>query len=178
VGSGKASPPAVCMQNAVEELIWKAQGPEKIPSLALPSGHFVPADSSDLACFQLIRDWLTDCDSNHVDCASVAAGPNDGPARMIEIQSDPQANDNTISLKIVEQPVISSQYVALSYCWGDGDTNATTSANYQERLVRLAAKELPKTYQDAFQICLRLGIHYLWVCSQRHASRVPLTNID
>lgn len=58
------------------------------------------------------------------------------------------------------------EYAALSYCWGRQAaetllmlTRSTAYSLQQESQV----DSLPKTFMEAMQIVLKLGIHYLWI---------------
>lgn len=58
------------------------------------------------------------------------------------------------------------QYCALSYCWGTSGLKGnyrTTIKTLEERKQKIDFQSLPRTVQDAIQICRRLKIGYLWV---------------
>jgi hypothetical protein len=64
-------------------------------------------------------------------------------------------------------PDLDARFVALSYVWGrHRETNlVTTRDNFDEfqRKGSLKAENMPRTIEDAIQVCLRLGERYLWV---------------
>jgi hypothetical protein len=53
--------------------------------------------------------------------------------------------------------------VALSYCWGTGQTLVTTKENYTVHTEEISFPQLPKTIQDAIKITRDLDIAFLWV---------------
>lgn len=54
-------------------------------------------------------------------------------------------------------------YAALSYCWGGDQIVKTTIANIQSKREGIALEYLPRTLQDAIQVCKQLKIRYLWI---------------
>jgi hypothetical protein len=54
-------------------------------------------------------------------------------------------------------------YVALSYCWGGDQLVKTTRANIPSKRRGIALEGLPRTLQDALQVCMQLKIRYLWI---------------
>ncbi|KAK2769649.1 HET domain-containing protein [Colletotrichum kahawae] len=61
------------------------------------------------------------------------------------------------------------RYIALSYCWGPSEKAArqlmTKTLTLQDRLRQIPFSTLPKTHQDALQICTLLGVRYIWIDS-------------
>ncbi|KAJ9614484.1 hypothetical protein H2200_002621 [Cladophialophora chaetospira] len=56
------------------------------------------------------------------------------------------------------------EYVALSYCWGEGTSQPVTSQHTIGRhLIDIDIQSLPKTIQQAMSLVFRLGISYVWV---------------
>jgi hypothetical protein len=54
-------------------------------------------------------------------------------------------------------------YVALSYCWGGDQKVKTTEENITSKKISIELKTLPRTLQDAIQVCRQLEIRYLWI---------------
>lgn len=54
-------------------------------------------------------------------------------------------------------------YVALSYCWGGDQKVKTTKENIASKKISIELENLPRTLQDAIQICRQLAIRYLWI---------------
>jgi hypothetical protein len=57
----------------------------------------------------------------------------------------------------------SSDYLALSYCWGTDSLFKTDAASLTSRMSNIVWGELPKTFQDVIIITRRLGRQYLWI---------------
>jgi len=56
-----------------------------------------------------------------------------------------------------------AQYATLSYCWGSGVQQlTTTTSNLRDHMLALPCG-LPKTISDAVEVCRKVGIRYLWV---------------
>ena len=54
-------------------------------------------------------------------------------------------------------------YVALSYCWGGDQKMKTTKENIASKKISIKLEHLPRTLQDAIQVCRQLAIRYLWI---------------
>ena len=101
-----------------------------------------------------IRSWMQEC-RQHVECKPVPFAPRrllsvglDGtPPRLVERSST----------------IISSEYAALSYCWGDCLPLRTTQATLSFLCERIPLELMPKTFVDAIQIARSLQIPYLWI---------------
>ena len=56
------------------------------------------------------------------------------------------------------------KYTALSYCWGSGENQATTTAaTLAGRQAGIIETELPLVVRDAIQVTRALGIPFLWI---------------
>jgi hypothetical protein len=56
-----------------------------------------------------------------------------------------------------------AQYASLSYCWGSGGKQiTTTNSNLHDHLLALPS-QLPQTISDAIEVCRKIGIRYLWI---------------
>ena len=63
-----------------------------------------------------------------------------------------------------EDPIGQFKYACLSHCWGSGGLSFKLMKSDRLDLCHgLPAHNLPETFQDAVQICDRLGIEYLWI---------------
>lgn len=113
--------------------------------------------------FELLRQWLQDCDQAH-DCNSKSQF---WPTRLVYV-----GKSDSSKLKLLETKgtilVERVEYVALSHCWGKPSPQekrifCTTRENYQNRLSEFHFNDLPKTFQDAVQITRALGKTHLWI---------------
>jgi Heterokaryon incompatibility protein (HET) len=107
----------------------------------------------------MIREWLGECDSTHINCRRDTLFPNILPARLIAIGSTSEAK-----VKIVQTPH-RPQYVALSYCWGADQPNSLIGDNLKQYEESIDITSLPKTVQDAIAVTRRLGVEFLWIDS-------------
>jgi hypothetical protein len=54
-------------------------------------------------------------------------------------------------------------YVTLSYCWGTKNDHGHLLREETEAQFLQALPPLPRTIQDAVDVCRRIGMRYLWV---------------
>ncbi|KAI0551869.1 HET-domain-containing protein [Xylaria curta] len=106
--------------------------------------------------FQFIRSCLDRCLDLHPNCVQPEGRP---PSRLIDIGL---SHDDYVRL-VETLPESRNKYIALSYCWGDGDVVKTTNRNYDGMRTGILMSTLPKTIQDAIIVTRRLGQRYLWV---------------
>ncbi|KAI1444781.1 heterokaryon incompatibility protein-domain-containing protein [Annulohypoxylon stygium] len=103
--------------------------------------------------------WAKDQIESHLDCCqpSNMDNPSFIPTRLINVSRLEQG-------VILEENVSEgSQYVALSYCWGEGRTCQTTNNTLLNHKQQIPWSDLPKTIQDAVEVTRQLNIQYLWV---------------
>jgi hypothetical protein len=130
-----------------------------------PTLHRMIPDAMDsLRTYQQVQRWLNNCRRNHPRCSMNGSFLHDAthpyPTRLLEIHRD--------KVKLVEHLAVPplaprSPYAILSYCWGDGHTMTTTSANLAYHVGGFPWMALPQTIQDAVLVCFRLGIKFIWV---------------
>ncbi|KAI1734720.1 heterokaryon incompatibility protein-domain-containing protein [Xylaria scruposa] len=108
---------------------------------------------------RLARHWIKDCLEHHDMCARGSSHHHTAfvPTRLIDTQ-DP----NRPFLLVTTDATI-TEYVALSYAWGDGERFITTSANFKEHQNRIPLKLVPKTFAHTFQVTRELGYRYVWI---------------
>ena len=110
---------------------------------------------------QRCRQYLKEC-LGHPWCMNAANKSEHhyiAPKRLLDVQEHSTARLYTIP------PGDYPQYVALSYCWGDTQSERvkTTKANLQSRHNVINLSEFPQTIQDAIQVCCSLDFHYIWI---------------
>ena len=67
-------------------------------------------------------------------------------------------------LSLYEPKRLKGNYVALSYCWGNGQSLVKTTASTIVGFNRhIPWQMLPQTLQDAILITRRLGLQYIWI---------------
>jgi hypothetical protein len=84
-------------------------------------------DPASDASFDLIKTWIYLCESDHQQCKQIVAGPR--PRRLVDVGN----TDPSIPPRLVEDCPRDAQYIALSHCWGTGNTFITERSNLQDR---------------------------------------------
>lgn len=98
------------------------------------------------------------------------------PTRLIDVGFRGLGKENeeprlviTADYPPLQNPDEDQRYVALSYCWGPSEKAArqlmTKTTTLKDRLRQIPFSTLPKTHQDALQICTLLGVRYIWIDS-------------
>lgn len=109
--------------------------------------------------YEYIRSCLRDCEANHPECK--VAG-QELPTRLLDVQ-----HEGAQQVILVETASLSvgakMTYIALSYCWGKGQSLTLTSENLEVMKLGLMVSSLPQTLQDAIAVTRTLGQQYLWV---------------
>ncbi|KAK0653986.1 heterokaryon incompatibility protein-domain-containing protein [Cercophora samala] len=140
-----------------------------LPALLPPNSH---------AYFDLLANWLNDCNTNHPDCyLKVISSPKGSspkgltlPTRLLDL-GDLESQHSVLlrlsaSLSLKEKD---TRYIALSHPWGDSrnhDHFSTNATNVNSRLTSgIAISSLPETFRDAVTVTRALGIRYLWIDS-------------
>ena len=128
--------------------------------------HCDPVSDESVA---LMKGWIDNCQRCHQLCGlkpQQVGRPkrllrclSDGSVRLVETQSCTQRCD----------------YIALSYCWGDGTAVKKTSEKMLKcRQSGLLAEDLPPLYREVVAVARGLNIGYLWidaVCMIQHSEK-------
>ena len=122
--------------------------------------HHNPGSAASLA---LMKGWIDKCQRSHQSCK--IPQQVGGPKRLLECLSNG-------SVRLVETQSLTQrcEYIALSYCWGDGTAvMKTTEKNPKNTLRRhrhgIPEKSLPPLFQEAVSLARGLNIPYLWIDS-------------
>ncbi|KAH7032715.1 heterokaryon incompatibility protein-domain-containing protein [Microdochium trichocladiopsis] len=122
--------------------------------------HLVVKDSTGSETnMALARLWLKDCLAQHHFCRTGVSSGQRLPRRLIDV-GNPQRPFLLNVNALVEKRKVS--YVALSYCWGEGERVMTLKSNYKQHLDRLPLENLPKTFSHAFEVTRKLGFQFVW----------------
>ena len=117
-----------------------------------------PVSDESLA---LMKGWIDECQRGHQLCRTTPQQidglkrllqylPDDGSVRLVETQSRSQRCD----------------YIALSYCWGDGKAvKKTTEKTLGEHQRGISDESLPQLFQEVVALARRLNIAHLWIDS-------------
>ncbi|KAH6677385.1 heterokaryon incompatibility protein-domain-containing protein [Halenospora varia] len=115
--------------------------------------------------------WLDECVQNHEKCKSTQTRL---PTRIIDVGSSDGSRDPYLFIPSADlharssspkgqECYVSTRYVALSYCWGEGLPLKTTTTNILDLQKGIPWDTIPSTIQDAITITRKFDIRYLWV---------------
>jgi hypothetical protein len=107
------------------------------------------------SCLALVRDWIRQCEENHIVCSSERLG--EYPKRLLDV-----GEGDYIKLSLAES---NQRYVALSHCWGNSAPLTTTKVNEVQHNFSIPCDSLPRSYRDAVKVTRWLGINHLWIDS-------------
>jgi hypothetical protein len=159
---------ALCMQIQSTQSSFKGQ------SLTFKKLHF-GLDERDRASLsdadgtesvwhnQIARNWLSTCQRWHHRCTGQPISTIK-PSRLLELSS----SERQISLRLrsaQELTEIPLSYCTLSHCWGRRQPVRLTRGLLRSFQHHIPFETLPKTFADAIQITLNLGLSYLWIDS-------------
>ena len=112
---------------------------------------------------QLARSWLATCQGLHHGCNKRPLS-SVKPTRLLELNSF--GSNYFVRLRNVQELIQPpSSYCTLSHCWGGKQPLKLTMGTLAMFLDNIPTEILPKTFIDAIQIVLSLGISYLWIDS-------------
>ena len=117
-------------------------------------------------CWDLAKQWLSSCLTNHVRCTKILSANPYHPARVIEVAPLASSSDDELHLRIRGEYSLEIPYMTLSHCWGKSEflkLTKLTSQRLRDGFSR--ADTLSKTFQDAITICQKFGVKYLWIDS-------------
>ena len=116
--------------------------------------RLLPIDTSAVVTTEELMTRLHECDEEHTKCS--AGNPQQLPSRILEIV------DCTVILR--EQLAGHHRYACLSHCWGpEGPVVKTTNATIEYHKAGIPIDDLPKTFRESAQLCIRLGLRFLWI---------------
>lgn len=111
--------------------------------------------------FDIIRQWLHDCDRNHDDCVPRELSEVVLPKRLINVG---KGRSDVVNLHETQQGD-NVQYLALSHPWGDPPHFCTYPYNINEHRDGIRLESFPRTFRDAINVTRTLGFQYLWIDS-------------
>ena len=122
------------------------------------------ANTGSRGCRGLIRQWLTNCRETHHQCRKVYKSSTFLPCRLLDLV--PQ-HTSLGSFTLVDGSSLdaSTSYACLSHCWGSYKPLKLTQKSQDRLRAGLPLLSLPSTFYEAGQLCLDIGIRYLWVDS-------------
>jgi hypothetical protein len=135
-------------------------------------------DKSSTQAAATIQRWMNQCQESHRACRRLSQGRSN-PERLLSLTED------RVTLRKGQDLPYGSQYACLSNCWGPkGPSIRLTSEKYDMLLRDVPIEKLPKTFRDTVQLCLRIGLQYLWIdalckyrgCVSSMSDRLTLSN--
>lgn len=115
-----------------------------------------PADSPQQ--YQLLRQWLHVCDTEHGHNPESHSDSLQMPTRLIHIEASRER------LEVI-QGSSSLCYAALSHCWGNSPKLCTLTSNLEAFRREIPHSLLPLNFQEAIKVARALKIPYLWIDS-------------
>ncbi|KAF7505106.1 hypothetical protein GJ744_001246 [Endocarpon pusillum] len=129
---------------------------EDNPSAMYLLGREIARDPDRESNYRAIQQWLSFCDKNHTCCRALLPPL---PARILDVGPPDGSADPAL---LISQGR-SGLYVALSYCWGKGQTVVTTQQNLEDFREGIPISALSQSLQDAIKITRKIGLRYLWI---------------
>lgn len=114
--------------------------------------------SSKSERIKTLSNWFEECMANHDECSG---GGRELPKRLIKTCLSEGEEPRLILTENLNREGVF--YAALSHCWGDFLPLRTTQENEQQLMARIPSELIPRTFQDALDICKALNIPYLWI---------------
>ncbi|KAG9230729.1 hypothetical protein BJ875DRAFT_355123, partial [Amylocarpus encephaloides] len=113
--------------------------------------------------YDLLRQWIHDCDSSHTFCKPISPHRTRLPTRVLYVGTieNPQ-------LRLHCPTEEYAKYIALSRCWGGPDPAknfSTFGCNIDARCGNIQLEDLPIIFRDAITVTRELGIQFLWIDS-------------
>ncbi|KAK6716757.1 hypothetical protein SNK04_007708 [Fusarium graminearum] len=112
-----------------------------------------------------VKPWMETCQEQgayHQNCTKKKNTAN-LPTRLVDVG---QIDDDMVKLVDIKSNGDAEDftYLILSYCWGNGNANSsTTEKNVARRSQGFTISVLPKTIRDAILLTRMMGFRYLWV---------------
>jgi hypothetical protein len=142
-------------------------GPEAV-SMALEVAFPILPETGGKLYFNLLREWLRDCNETHSDHGIACNADSELPTRVLDIGDV----ENRHRLRLYHpkkdekaENVEKGRYIALSHCWGKSKLISTTTASIEAHCKAIKFDDLPKTFQHAVVVTRELGIQFLWIDS-------------
>jgi Heterokaryon incompatibility protein (HET) len=130
--------------------------------MAIKVGFPILPETGGELHFNLLREWLRDCNETHSDHGMACNADNELPTRVLDVGDvENQIQPRLYRPKKDEK----GRYIALSHCWGESQLISTKTASIEAHYEAIKWNDLPKTFQDAVVVTGKLGIRFLWIDS-------------
>ncbi|KAH7389382.1 heterokaryon incompatibility protein-domain-containing protein [Phaeosphaeria sp. MPI-PUGE-AT-0046c] len=115
-----------------------------------PSG-----DTGSEEALGTIKQWIHNCSTHH-NRYCTARAKSHLPKRVLELSHG--------SLHLRENVISEEVYACLSHCWGTtGPALTLTRETIGKLKDGIPTAELPRTFREVTELCLKLHIRYLWI---------------
>lgn len=126
------------------------------------------SSSTDNQVFRLARNWIDECERDHVSCKADDRQKLRRPNRLLKIAKkigDDLTEPEEWHVRLVDGVQYNAPFAALSYCWGDPTENsfALTKATEAQLRAGTLSSDLPATLKDAVSVVRRLHLDLLWI---------------
>ncbi|KAI0550006.1 HET-domain-containing protein [Xylaria curta] len=129
--------------------------PRALP--AIQTGYPLSSSTASEETFVRIKGWIDDCRATHVSCRGAGPGQKYMPKRILHL-----VNEKVVLVEGARP----HPYACLSHCWGPSQSPIKTlSATIKVFKREIPWRNLSNTFQDAVDICRKLGIDYIWIDS-------------
>ncbi|KAM7196275.1 Heterokaryon incompatibility protein (HET) domain containing protein, partial [Naviculisporaceae sp. PSN 640] len=133
-----------------------------VDDLRVNKGTIAPSTASEES-FELLRNWLEKCPDEHAACD------------LFQEQNllDPYVPERLVFIPATGKPRLvlvdpelaqDKQYATLSHCWDSSKFPfRLLTSNLAALQSEIPLQKLPQTFLDAFEICRRIDVQYLWI---------------
>lgn len=112
--------------------------------------------------FQILREWLKNCDTNHHEPECQPRETSFVPTRLIDVETE-----GTDTVRLYETKKDDAfKYIALSHPWGNKPPYFRSFRRHLEEYKKgIKIESLTATFRDAVRTTRELGLQYLWIDS-------------
>ncbi|KAI9708475.1 MAG: hypothetical protein M1820_003936 [Bogoriella megaspora] len=107
------------------------------------------------------------CNETHKSCQQHQLKRTFIPSRLLDINSSDAERVRIIETKNDES--IKGPYMTVSHCWGDSKIFEPTKLTEEKKTEFITEgvvfETLPKSFQEAIEVCRYLGVAYIWIDS-------------
>jgi hypothetical protein len=127
-------------------------------------GRSASLETQTMDSLAVLSRWIRDCNEGHQQ-KCVSGNRLSLPSRLLQVSANQVRLVQTKDIQGAEKNLKPVPYVALSHCWGQEPTSATSSSNLERMRAKIPVSMLSRTFQDAIQITRFLEIRYIWIDS-------------
>ncbi|KAK8070432.1 hypothetical protein PG997_010635 [Apiospora hydei] len=160
VGDRKPYNPSLLLRVSVSATTKNQSEEHRVEEFSVSPSAAALGYTGSSASLEAIKTWLKNCKTAHEDCRQPAGVL---PYRVVELSRD--ANGQA-DFRLVQGLGGREKYACLSHRWGPSTERCrTTSLTLTSYLERVPPDILPKTFREAGEVAMYLGLKYLWIDS-------------